>query len=223
MAKFKSLKLPALSPKGKAESGKSVFNPFLNKKGGLLNKFLNYQAVLDDPEVSQRAKAFIHQATGLTPAGMAGKSGAAARKLTDMGIPRYTPSSFKRIFEKSGNALVDTAKKYLGTPYVWGGASPKGFDCSGLMQYTFSQNGISIPRTAREQFKAGSRVSAEDLRPGDLVFFKGSGGSVDSPGHVGMYVGDGQYIQAPKSGDVVKISNLSGRKDYVGARRYGEK
>jgi len=185
------------------------FNPFLNRSGQLVNKFLNYQAVLDNPAVSQRAKAFIQQATGLSP------------KINEaIGSSSATSTTAPVRANTSGNSLVDTAKKYLGTPYVWGGASPKGFDCSGLMQYTYSQNGISIPRTAREQFKSGTAVSQGNLRPGDLVFFKGSKGSAEAPGHVGMYVGNGQYIQSPKTGDVVKISNLSSRKDYVGARRY---
>ena len=118
-----------------------------------------------------------------------------------------------------GNSFVNTAKKYLGTPYVLGGETPSGFDCSGLMQYVMKQNGISIPRTSQEQFKTGTAVSQNNLQAGDLVFFKGSDGTSTSPGHVGMYVGNGQYIQAPKTGDVVKISNLSGRNDYVGARR----
>lgn len=185
-------------------------NPFLNSKGELVNKYLNYQAVLDSPVISQKVKNYIVQATGrLTP----------SASNASMSSNNYTPAQTVPS-NPSGNALVDTAKKYLGTQYVWGGASPKGFDCSGLMQYTYKQNGISIPRTAREQFKAGTAVSSSDLQPGDLVFFKGSRGSATAPGHVGMYVGNGQYIQAPKTGDVVKISNLSARRDYVGARRY---
>lgn len=120
----------------------------------------------------------------------------------------------------SSNALVQKASQYLGTPYVYGGTTPKGFDCSGLMQYVYKANGISIPRTSQEQFKSGQAIDRNDLQPGDLVFFVGSEGSQNNPGHVGMYIGNGQYIQAPKTGDVVKISNLSGRKDYVGARRY---
>lgn len=119
----------------------------------------------------------------------------------------------------NGNSLVNTAKKYLGVPYVWGGETPSGFDCSGLMQYVMKQNGISIPRTSQEQFKSGTAVSHNNLQPGDLVFFKGSDGTSTSPGHVGMYVGNGQYIQAPRTGDKVKISSLSDRGDYVGARR----
>lgn len=119
-----------------------------------------------------------------------------------------------------GNDLVETAKKYLGVPYKWGGKTPKGFDCSGLVQYVYQQNGKTIPRTSQKQFEKGIVVDDSALQPGDLVFFKGSGGTAKSPGHVGMYIGNGQYIQAPKTGDVVKISNLAGRKDYVGARRY---
>lgn len=119
-----------------------------------------------------------------------------------------------------GNAFVNTAKQYIGTPYVWGGTSPKGFDCSGLVQYAYAQNGVKIPRVAKDQFKSGKAVDSGNLQLGDLVFFKGSNGNAAEPGHVGMYVGNGQYIHSPQTGDTVKISNLSGRKDYVGARRY---
>lgn len=120
----------------------------------------------------------------------------------------------------SDSGVVSTAKKYLGTPYVWGGTTPKGFDCSGLVQYAFAQNGKKVPRTSQEQFKGGTAVNQNNLQSGDLVFFKGSDGTSTAPGHVGIYIGNGQYIQAPKTGDVVKISNMSDRRDYVGARRY---
>ncbi len=125
-----------------------------------------------------------------------------------------------KVIEPGNMNVVNTAKQYLGTPYVWGGTSPSGFDCSGLMQYAYSKNGISIPRTSQEQFKSGTSVDKNNLIAGDLVFFSGSSGSPSAPGHVGMYIGNGQFIQAPKTGDVVKISNLSDRGDYVGARRY---
>lgn len=114
-------------------------------------------------------------------------------------------------------AAVALAKTYLGTKYVWGGESPKGFDCSGLLQYVWGKQGVKIPRTTYEQVKAGYKVQLNQLAPGDALFF----GSHDAPHHVGMYIGHGQFIQAPHTGDVVKISNLS---DYMSsfaqARRF---
>lgn len=118
-----------------------------------------------------------------------------------------------------GKQVVADAEKYLNTPYVWGGTSPQGFDCSGLVQYVYKQVGIQLSRTTYDQYKQGKAVSKQNLEAGDLVFFKGSDGSWDSPGHVGIYAGDEKYIQAPKTGDVVKISDLNARSDYVGARR----
>lgn len=104
-----------------------------------------------------------------------------------------------------GQAIVNSAKKYLGVPYVWGGTSPKGFDCSGLVQYVCRQNGISVPRVASSQRNAGTYVSRANLQPGDLVFFS-SGGRVN---HVGIYIGNGNMIHAPQTGDVVKISSIN--------------
>ena len=110
--------------------------------------------------------------------------------------------------------VVGIAMRYLGTPYVWGGASPAGFDCSGLVMYVFAQVGISLPHSSYAQYGMGSPVARSDLQPGDLVFF-------DGLGHVGIYVGGGSFIHAPHTGDVVKISSLSGwyASTYVGARR----
>lgn len=120
-------------------------------------------------------------------------------------------------------SVVSTASQYLGTPYEWGGSTPnEGFDCSGLVQYSYAQNGISVPRTSQEQFRftSGSRITnITDLQSGDLVFFKGSTGTATAPGHVGIYVGNGQFIEAPKTGDVVKVSNLATRPDFVGGGR----
>jgi peptidoglycan DL-endopeptidase CwlO len=109
---------------------------------------------------------------------------------------------------------VAIAMRYLGVPYVWGGASPSGFDCSGLVMYVFAQVGVSLPHGSVAQYGYGVPVSRGDLQPGDLVFFY-------DLGHVGIYVGGGQFIHAPHTGDVVKISSLSGyyASVYVGARR----
>ena len=109
---------------------------------------------------------------------------------------------------------VETAMLYLGVPYVWGGETPKGFDCSGLVLYVFRQHGVQLPHYSRAQFELGVPVSYEELAPADLVFF---GSPIH---HVGMYIGGGYYLHAPKTGDVVKISKLADRSDFAGARRY---
>jgi cell wall-associated NlpC family hydrolase len=121
--------------------------------------------------------------------------------------------------------VVQIAKRYLRVPYVWGGTTPSGFDCSGLMQYSYAKIGINLPRTSRTQFHAGAYIPPNRLdllEPGDMVFF-GVGGDPDQIHHVGMYVGDGDFIHAPSTGDVVRITSLNGRiaskGDYVGACR----
>lgn len=115
--------------------------------------------------------------------------------------------------------IIDFAEEYLGTPYVWGGTTPAGFDCSGFMQYVFGKNGYSITRTTYTQWdKDGTPVEREDLLPGDLVYF----GPEGAPSHVGLYVGKGMMIHSPRTGDVVKYSTIeSGYYDncYLGARR----
>jgi len=112
--------------------------------------------------------------------------------------------------------VVGIAMRYLGVPYRWGGASPSsGFDCSGFTMYVYAQVGVSLPHNAAMQYGLGTPVSRSQLAPGDLVFFNGLG-------HMGMYIGGGQFIHAPHSGDVVKISSLSDSwyaATYVGARR----
>jgi cell wall-associated NlpC family hydrolase len=110
--------------------------------------------------------------------------------------------------------VVGIAMRYLGTPYVWGGASPGGFDCSGLVMFAFGQMGVSLPHSTYALWGMGVAVSQGDLQAGDLVFFAGLG-------HMGIYMGGGQFIHAPHTGDVVKISSMSGwyASTYVGARR----
>jgi peptidoglycan DL-endopeptidase CwlO len=112
--------------------------------------------------------------------------------------------------------VISIAMQYLGVPYVWGGASPsQGFDCSGLTTFAYAQIGISLPHHAASQWNHGAPVSRDDLQPADLVFFNGLG-------HMGMYIGGGQFIHAPHTGDVVKISSIHDSwyaSTWVGARR----
>ncbi len=112
--------------------------------------------------------------------------------------------------------VVQTALQYLGVPYVWGGDSPQGFDCSGLTKYVFARFGVNLPHNAAMQFNMGAPVPAGQLEPGDLVFW-GPG----DPYHVGLYIGRGKFIEAPSFGETVRISTLdTSSGDYAGARRY---
>ncbi len=105
-----------------------------------------------------------------------------------------------------GRAALTVAEKYLGTPYQWGGDTPQtGFDCSGLMEWSYSQIGIHLPRVAADQFDVGTPVTKAELKPGDLVFFQDSTGYIH---HVGMYIGDDKFIEAPHTGADVRISSL---------------
>lgn len=119
--------------------------------------------------------------------------------------------------------LLQYAARYLHTPYVWGGTSPKGFDCSGFVQYVFKHSGYSLPRTAAAQASTGVRVAKPDLMPGDLVFFAMHGSSID---HVGIYAGSGRFIHSssPSSGGVIysSLSESAYARGYAGARRLAQ-
>jgi cell wall-associated NlpC family hydrolase len=106
---------------------------------------------------------------------------------------------------------ANLALQYLGVPYVWGGASPSGFDCSGLVSYVYAKVGKSVPHFTGAEWAAFPRVTGA-LQPGDLVFFH-------NLGHVGIYIGGGQMVHAPHTGDVVRVASLSGHGSYVGAVR----
>jgi peptidoglycan DL-endopeptidase CwlO len=111
-----------------------------------------------------------------------------------------------------GGKAVAIAEQYLGVPYVWGGASPSGFDCSGLVMYVYGQLGVSLPHNAAAQYAATTPVSVQDLQPGDLVFFYGFG-------HVGIYVGNGTMINAPHTGAVVSFASIYDEGPISGASR----
>lgn len=128
------------------------------------------------------------------------------------------PSRDGNGFTRTGSRVVEYSKNYLGTPYVYGGETPSGFDCSGFTSYVYKQFGVSLPRSSASQASIGTPVSRANLLPGDLVFFDTYGGI----SHVGIYVGGDNFIHATVPGDVVRISSLNASyysSRYVTARR----
>lgn len=121
----------------------------------------------------------------------------------------------------SGQSIVNKAAEYLGVPYVYGGASPSGFDCSGLVYYVLKHFGLSPARTPEALYDQGRSVNKADLQPGDIVFFANTGGTGIT--HVGIYAGNGQFIHSPNSRSTVSYANLTSgywAEHYYGARRF---
>jgi len=142
-------------------------------------------------------------------------SRAAERQLAEAELLRQVLAGANQAgIRVEAGSPVETALAYHGVPYLWGGETPRGFDCSGLVLYVMKQHGVNLPHYSGAQFQLGEKVAPADLKPGDAVFF---GSPVY---HVGMYVGAGYFIHAPRTGDFVKLSKLADRKDYAGARRY---
>ena len=134
-----------------------------------------------------------------------------------VGDDKLVPFGKAIISEEQAAALIATARQYIGVPYVFGGTTPLGFDCSGFLQYVFKQNGLTIPRLADEQYKLGKSVKKSELRAGDLVFF-----TTYEPGasHCGIYIGDGQFMHASSSRGI-RIDRLDNV--YWAPRYYGGK
>jgi|GEM_PF-4752196 len=131
---------------------------------------------------------------------------------------RSTTASTASAASSKAGAIIATAKSYIGIPYVWGGVTPSGFDCSGFTQYVLNKNGITIPRVTSDQFGTGTSVSKSNLRAGDLVFFTTY---KPGPSHVGFYMGGGKFIHASSSKGVT-ISSLDSTyysSRYIGAKR----
>jgi len=114
--------------------------------------------------------------------------------------PAATPVAVAPPASVAGNVILEIAFQYQGVPYVYGGNTPRGFDCSGFVQYVYGQAGISIPRTDSQIRAAGTVVSAADARPGDVIW---------KPGHVAIFVGDGMQIDAPHTGTVVQVRAIT--------------
>jgi cell wall-associated NlpC family hydrolase len=161
-----------------------------------------------------RQLAMAHEAEARLAAQQQAQAQATAE--TVVGVSAVAPESDTVVAPPpTHGGVVGVAMSQLNTPYVWGGAAPGGFDCSGLVMWAYAQVGVSLPHSSYAQYGYGVPVSKDQLQPGDLVFF-------DGLGHVGIYIGGGQFVHAPHTGDVVKISSLGEdwyASTYVGARR----
>ena len=179
------------------------------KIGYIRSDYLALTEVPYENQASKNTPKFfkLGKSTGVTPsaAALSGSSG--------------SPASASSV---SGSAIVAEAQKYIGAPYVAGGASPSGFDCSGFVYYVLKNLGLSPARTPAAQWNMGSSVSKADLQPGDIVFFvTASSGALS---HVGIYTGSGQFLHAPNSRSTVSYSDLTTgywSEHYYGARRVG--
>lgn len=125
----------------------------------------------------------------------------------------------KAVYRKNvTNGILYTSKSLIGVPYVWGGTTPSGFDCSGFTKYVFGKQGITLPRMSGDQYRMGTPIAFDSLKPGDLVFFSFSNNGQVS--HVGIYIGNGQFINASSSkGVIIQSFNSYWKNVYVGAKR----
>ena len=203
-----------------------ILNPFLDRNGNLVNPYLNYQQVLDNPNVTSKAKTFIANATGLTPTQVINPiSGVSMAGGENTLSPASVGSNGK--IKASDSSIVNAARNYLGTPYVWGGESMAegGMDCSGFVYNALKDAGYDVGRTTAQGYRSyGNSVSKSEMQPGDLVFFGKNGNA----SHIGIYIGNGQMIHSSggskntksNPGKGVSVTNVDYRSDFLEARRY---
>ncbi len=185
------------------------YDAVAGQQADLERQIAEYKAIQDRLSAEERqavaAAAAQAHANGSAPASRASR----AQRTEQL------PASSAPVVANSGAAQVaiDMALAQRGKPYVWAAGGPRSFDCSGLTQYAFAAAGVNLPHSSRMQSQMGRSVSRSELQPGDLVFFY-------SPvSHVGIYIGGGQMVHAPTSGDVVKIAPIDVMGGYAGARR----
>lgn len=175
-----------------------------SKKASIEAQLAERQSLLSGIE-AEIAELQRQQEEAARRAAAAAAAAAKAKKpATDFGNPSGAPNT----------DVVSIALSKLGSPYRWAAAGPNAFDCSGFTMWCYAQIGIALPHSSRAQINVGERVSRENLKPGDLVFFGRS-----TIHHVGIYIGGGNFVHSPNTGDVVRVTSLDSRSDYVGACR----
>jgi cell wall-associated NlpC family hydrolase len=175
------------------------------------------QAQFDAATTAPTATATSTSTSTLDGAGAGSSFASALSQYTSAGASGLLGALTGTGASAGGTAAVALAEKYLGVPYVYGGSDPsKGLDCSGLVQLVYRQLGVNLPRTTYEMVKLGTPVDPSAMQPGDLVFSVGDKAHVAN-GHVGIYAGNGMYVVAPHTGDVVKVAPVP--KDITAVRR----
>ena len=212
---------------GSADSGSSSATDNVESASGTGTIRGSYVRVRSGASTSSSILATVHTGTTMTITGTTGEwyqvsyngqTGYVYKSyLVDSSDSGSTSSGGST---SAGEAIVAKAKEYLGVPYVYGGTSPSGFDCSGLVYYVYKQLGYSVYRTASAQYSNGHSVERSELQPGDIIIFYNSG--MSAIGHAGLYIGDNQFIHASSGGGKVQINSLSEsyyNTHYYGARR----
>lgn len=177
--------------------------------------YLDLTEIPYENKASSNSPKFFRGGKSIGVAPSASALGSSANSATTPAVPNAGTAQVPA--SSVGQQIVDTAKKYLGVPYKWGGASPSGFDCSGFAYYVLRSVGIPASRTLVTMYSQGTPVEKSQLQPGDIVFFQNT--YTTGLSHVGIYVGNGQFIHAPHSGTVVSYSDLYS--DYYVNHYYG--
>ncbi|WHZ04211.1 NlpC/P60 family protein [Neobacillus sp. YX16] len=198
-------KVELASEQKQIEENKNQIQQDLEAAKGTLKDLMAQQKAQQEAELAAQRAASQETAPEIQQQSQTQASEVAKASTPSVAVPNVTNSA-------TANSVIATAKQYLGVPYVWGGSTPSGFDCSGFTSYVYRSVGISLPRTSRAQQNVGTRISLSQVQPGDLVF-RGSPAY-----HVGIYIGGGQYIHAPQTGDVVKIAPFNPSKFSTASR-----